>query len=137
MTTLVQGQQFDPDEKKLLDDTARHWRTTWNEAPAKALTRVEDAAKHMIVVTNSLQGLYIAIFAFSNSRAQVMAAPGGMLGVSILLLLFMPVACWLTSLFYATRVFVPRVQLGVDLNELSAGAWQKIRDGYGRVNKEK
>jgi hypothetical protein len=137
MTTPVQGQQFDSDEKKLLDDTAEHWRKMWNEAPVQAFTRVEEAAKQMITVTTGLQGLYITIFAFSNIRAQVMATPGGVLGMSILLLFFMPVVCWLVSLLYATRVFVPRVQLGVDLNELSAGAWQKIRDGYGRVNEEK
>src|SRR2546430_13059799 len=49
--------------EKLLDDTAKHWRKTWNEAPAKALTRIEEAAKQMIVVTTGLQELYIAIFA--------------------------------------------------------------------------
>jgi hypothetical protein len=137
MTTPVQGQQFDPDEEEILQAMTEHWRKVWNEAPVQALTRVEDAAKQMIVVTTGLQGLYVAIFAFSNIRAQVMAAPGGMLGVFILLLFFTPVVCWLISLFYATRVFVPRVQPDINFNELSTSAWQKVKDTYGRVNEEK
>jgi len=137
MTTPVQGQKFDPDEEKLLQETAEHWRTVWNEAPVQALTRVEDAAKQMIVVTSGLQGLYVAIFAFSNIRAQVMAIPGGVPGMLVLLLFFTPVVCWLVSLFYATCVFVPRVRPGVNFNEVSAGAWQKIKEAYGRASEEK
>ena len=137
MTTPAQGQQFSSDEEKILQEMTEHWRKVWNEAPVQALTRVEDAAKQMIVITTGLQGLYIAIFAFSTIRAQVMAAPGGILGVLILLLFCLPVGCWLVSLFYATRVFVPRVRPGVNFNEVSAGAWQKVKDAYGRVSEEK
>jgi hypothetical protein len=134
MTTPVQGQQFDPDEEKLLQGMTEHWRTVWNEAPVQALTRVEDAAKQMIVVTTGLQGLYIAIFVFSNIRAQVMVVPGGVL---ILLLFFTPVVCWLVSLWYATRVFVPRVQPDVNFNEVNASAWRKVKDAYGRASEKK
>ena len=137
MTTPVQGQQFNPDEEKILQEMTEHWRKVWNEAPVQALTRVEDAAKQMIVVTTGLQGLYVAIFVFSTIRTQVMAAPGGLLSVLILLLFCTPVVCWLVSLFYATRVFVPRVQPDVNFNEVSASAWQKVKDAYGRVSEEK
>lgn len=106
MTTPVQGHQFDPDEQKILEEMMEHWRKVWNDAPVQTLTQVEDAAKQMIAVTTTLQGLYIAIFVFSTVRAQMMATPGGVL---ILLLFFTPVLCWLASLFYATRVFVPCV----------------------------
>jgi hypothetical protein len=137
MTTPVQGQQFDPDEQKLLDETAEHWRKVWNEAPVQALARVEDAAKQMIVVTAGLQGLYVAIFTFSNIHTQTRANPGGVLGVFVLLLFFTPLLCWLVSLYHATRVFVPRVQPDVNFNEVSASAWQKVKDTYGQVNEEK
>jgi hypothetical protein len=134
MTTPVQGRQFDPDEEKLLQEMTEHWRKVWNEAPVQAITRVEDAAKQMIVVTTGLQGLYVAIFVFSNIRTQVMATPGGVL---VLLLFFTPVVCWLVSLLYATRVFVPRVRPGVNFNEVSASAWRKVKDAYGRTSEEK
>ncbi|HEY4036282.1 MAG TPA: hypothetical protein VGL94_20170 [Ktedonobacteraceae bacterium] len=88
MTAPVSGQQFDPDEEKLLQETAEHWRKVWNETPVQALTRVEDAAKQMIVVTTGLQGLYVAIFVFSNIRTQVMATLGNVLGWFTLLLFF-------------------------------------------------
>ena len=122
MTTPAQGQPFNSDEEKILQEMAEHWRKMWNEAPAQALTRVEDAAKQMIVVTSSLQGLYIAVFAFSNIRAQLMRALGGPLVVLVLFLCFMPLVCLLTSLFYATRVFVPRIRPGVNFNEISVSA---------------
>ena len=137
MTTPLQGQHFDPDEEKLLEGMAEHWRKVWNEAPLQALTRVEDAAKQMIVVTTGLQGLYVAIFVFSTIRTQVVTAPGGILGVLILLLFCTPVVCWLVSLFYATRVFVPRVQPDVNFNEVSASAWQKVKNAYRRASEEK
>ena len=137
MTTPVQGQQFNSDEEKLLQEMTEHWRKVWNEAPVQALARVEDAAKQMIAVTTGLQGLYIAIFAFSTIRAQVMATLGGVLGVLILLLFCTPVVCWLVSLFYATRVFVPRVQPDVNFNEVSASAWHKVKNAYGRASEEK
>ena len=137
MTTPAQGQPFDPDEEKLLQDIAEHWRKVWNEAPVQAITRIEDAAKQMIVVTTGLQGLYVAIFAFSTIRAQVMATPGGVPGILVLLLFFTPVVCWLMSLFSATRVFVPRVRPGVNFNEVSVSAWRKVKDAYGQVSEEK
>ena len=137
MTSSVQGQQFNPDEEKLLQEMAEHWRKVWNEAPVQALTRVEDAAKQLIVVTTGLQGLYVGIVAFSNIRAQVMGKLEGVPGVLILLLFFTPLVCWLMSLFCATRVFVPRVRPGVNFNEVSASAWQKVKDAYGRASEEK
>jgi len=137
MTTPVQGQQFNPDEEKLLQETAEHWRAVWNEAPVQALTRVEDAAKQMIVVTTGLQGLFVALFVFSTIRAQVMDTLGSVLGVLVLLLFCTPVVCWLVSLFYATCVFVPRVRPGVNFNKVSVNAWQKVKDAYGQVSEEK
>ncbi len=80
---------------------------------------------------------YVAIFVFSNIRAQVMATLGGVAGWFILLLFFTPLVCWLVSLFYATRVFVPRMRPDVNFNEVSASAWQKVKDVYGRVSEEK
>jgi hypothetical protein len=67
-----------------------------------------------------------------------MAAPGGVFGVlGVLILLLAPVVCWLRSLFFATRVLVPRIQPDVNFNEVSTSAWQKVKDTYGCVNEEK
>ena len=137
MTTPVQGQQFNSDEEKILQEMTEHWRKVWNEAPVQALARVEDAAKQMIAVTTGLQGLYIAIFAFSNLRTQVEATHGIVPGWLLLLLFFVPLLCWLVSLFYAARVFVPRIHPEVNFNEMSVSAWQKVKDAYGRAAETK
>jgi hypothetical protein len=138
MTTPISGQQPDPDEQKILDETAKHWQQIWNDAPAQALTRIEDAAKQMIVVTTGLQGLYVALFVFSSIREQALTLLGNVMGRLLLFLFFIPLACWLLSLWNATRVFIPRVQPDtINLNELSAGTWRKIRDEYGRINTQK
>lgn len=137
MTNPIQGQQFDPEEQKLLEQIAEHWRKVWNETPVQAITRVEDAAKQMIVITTGLQGLYAAIFAFGNVRTQVTATLGSLLGVLVLLVYFTPLVCWLVSLLYATCVFVPHVRPDVNFNEVSASAWQKVKDAYGQASEKK
>jgi hypothetical protein len=137
MTNPIRGQQAGPNEEKILQETAEHWRKVWNEAPVEAIARAEEAARQLIAMTTGLQGLYIAILAFSNIRAQADTTLGGVLGWLLLLLFFTPPACWLVSLFYATRVFVPRVQPDINLNEVSVSAWQKVKDIYGHMNREK
>lgn len=46
---------------------------------------------------------------------------------------FLPVVLWLGSLFYATRVFVPQVRLGADIDDFSVDAWLRIRDVYTKT----
>ena len=49
----------------------------------------------------------------------------------------MPLVYWLVSLASATRVFVPRIRPGLNFNELSVSAWQKVKGAYGEVAEEK
>jgi hypothetical protein len=137
MSTPSPGHGLDPEEEQLLKQTAEHWRRVWNEAPVKAVTRIEDAAKQLIAVTSALQVLYAAIFAFSSIRTQVTGAQWFLPGWLLLLLFCTPLACWLVSLAYATRVFVPRIRPGVNFNEMSVSAWQKVKDAYGEAAEEK
>jgi len=137
MTTPIPGHGLDPEEEQLLQQTAEHWRQVWNETPVQAIARIEDAAKQLIAVTSALQVLYAAIFAFSSIRTQVTSVQWWLPGWLLLLLFCMPLVCWLVSLPYATRVFVPRLRPGVNFNELSVSAWQKVKDAYGQVEEEK
>jgi hypothetical protein len=91
---------------------------------------VEDAARQLIGLNAGLQGLYLAIFAFSDLRQQVEAIHLFLPGGFILLLFFLPILLWLISLYCATRVFVPQVRPGANLNEVSASAWRDIRKTY-------
>jgi hypothetical protein len=114
----------------MIQDAAQHWRNVANEAPVQALARVEEAAKQLIGLTAALQGLYFAVFAFSDLRKQLGSMNVLVPGSLILLLFFIPIVLWLISLYCATRVFVPQVRPGVNLNDVSVGAWQQIKDAY-------
>ncbi|MBA2392637.1 MAG: hypothetical protein H0V70_07805 [Ktedonobacteraceae bacterium] len=131
------GQGLDPEEEAIVQGMADYWQKVWNETPLQTITRLEDAAKQVIAVTAALQGLYLAIFVFSNLRVQLAGIqwvlPTWMLWIVFLL----PLACWVISLFFATRVFLPRIRPGVNFNEVSAGAWQKVKDVYRQAAEEK
>jgi hypothetical protein len=59
--------------------------------------------------------------------------------------LFTPTGPWLVSLFFATRVFLrkdgepflSRIRPEVNFNEVSTGAWQKVKDVYRQAAEEK
>jgi hypothetical protein len=121
----------------MIQDLADHWRHVSNEAPTQAITRTEEAAKQLIGLNAALQGIYFAIFAFSGLRTQIeamqLAVPNGL----ILLLFFVPILFWLISLYCATRVFIPQARPGVNLNDVSVGAWQHIKEVYEKTGDEK
>jgi hypothetical protein len=101
------------------------------------LTRLEDAAKQIIGLNTALQGLYFAVFAFSDLRKQVSAIHIPVLSNLILLLSFIPVLLWLISLYCATRVFVPQIRSGANINEMGVNAWQSIKQTYEKAVDDK
>ncbi len=137
MTSPVSGQHLDPEEVQLLQQTAKHWQQVWNEAPVQSVTRIEDAAKQVITITAGLQTFYVGVFVFSSIRAQIAEIHSSVPNWLILLLFFPPPACWLISLAYATYVFIPRIQPGVNFNEVNPSAWQKVKDVYAQAAEKK
>jgi hypothetical protein len=137
MSTPLSGQPLSPEEEQLLKESAGFWRKVWDETPVQTYTRLEEAAKQLIALTTGLQGLYVAIFAFSSLRTQVEAARWLVPGWVLLLFFFTPLCCWQISFYAATRVFLRRVRPSINLNEFSPDAWQKVKQEYGRVNEEK
>jgi hypothetical protein len=132
-----QGQQLSSDEEKILERSADYWRGVANEAPVKALTRIEEAAKQMIAITSALQGAYIAVFALSDLRKQLTGVQGFLPGWLLLGIFFLPLIFWLISLYQATRVFVPKVHDKVNLEDVSVGAWINVRNAYDQTGREK
>src|SRR2546425_926171 len=82
------GQAPTPEQEQMIQDIADHWRRVNNEAPMQAITRTEEAAKQLIGLNAALQGIFFAVFAFSDLRNQIGAMhlplPNGL----ILLLFF-------------------------------------------------
>lgn len=133
----IPGQVPGPDQEEMLKKAAAYWRQVGIEAPVQAVTRVEDAAKQLIGLTAALQALYFAVFAFSDLRKQIGALTLPVSGSLIVLLFFLPIVFWLTSLFCATRVFVPKMHLDLNLNDMSEGAWQEIKQKYESIAQKK
>ena len=133
----IPGQVPGPDQGEMLKKAAEYWRQVGIEAPVQAVTRVEDAAKQLIGLNAGLQALYFAVFAFSDLRKQIVALSLPVSGHLILLLFFLPIVCWLISLFCATKVFVPRMHFDLNLNDVSVGAWQEIKQKFESIVRKK
>lgn len=128
----VQGSGRPPSagQMELAKATAEHWRKVGNEAPVQAIARAEDAAKQLVALTGTLQGLYFAVFAFSDLRQRVS-------NPFVQLVFFLPLLLWLASLFCATRVFLPKEQPRADLDDARVNAWQDLHDEYFKVGQQK
>lgn len=127
-TPVVGGRPPTPEQQTTVDEAAKYWRNVANDAAVQAVARVEDAAKQIVALTGTLQGLYLAIIAFSSLQQRVTSVTA--------LLFLLPVLFWLLSMLCATRVFVPRVR-NTDLGDISPGAWQRLRDAYATVVDDK
>ena len=119
---VVGGRPPNAAQENMIAASAEHWYKIGNEVPVQALGRVEDAAKQLVSLNGALQGLYFAVFAFSDLKARVSG--------DVALLFLLPVGCWLASLSFATLVFVPRARPNTDLDNLDPKAWLTFRDTY-------
>ncbi len=137
MTPPYSGHSLEPEEEQLLQQMEQHWQQVWNDAPVQSIARLEEAARQMITITAGLQILYPALFVLSTLRSQVVALQGPVPGWVALLPFFLPPICWLVSLAQAAHVFLPRMRPGVNFNEISPGAWQKVKDAYAQAADEK
>ena len=136
-TPKLPGQPPTPEQEQMIQNRANYWRQVGNESSAQTITRIEEAAKQLIGLNAALQGIYFAVFAFSDLRKQVGLIHGPVPENIILLFFFLPILCWLISLYCATRVFVPQVRSGMNLNDMSVGAWQNIEEIYEKTGDEK
>lgn len=136
-TPKLPGQPPTPEQEQMIQNRANYWRQVGNESAVQAITRIEEAAKQLIGLNAALQGIYFAVFAFSDLRKQLGLIQGPVPGNIILLFFFLPILCWLISLYCATRVFVPQIRSGVNLNDMSVDAWQNIEGTYEKTCDEK
>jgi hypothetical protein len=126
---VVQGRQPSDTQIAAANASIEHWRKTADEAPVQAITRAEEAAKQLVALTGTLQGLYFAVYAFSDLQKRV-DSPW------LQLVFFAPLALWLISLYCATRVFVPQPR-GFDLNNARPNALEDLPKAYNDAGIEK
>jgi hypothetical protein len=127
---VIQGRPPSDAQTTAANAAVEHWRKVGNEAPVQALERAEEAAKQLVALTGTLQGLYFAVYALSDLRQRI-ADP------FLQLVFFVPLALWLASLYCATRVFVPQVRPDADLDDSRPNAWERLRDAYGAAGAQK
>jgi len=132
-----QGHQPSSEQIQMVQATADYWRKVSDKAPVEALTRVEEAAKQLIGLTGALQGLYLAVFAFSDLRKQIGGLHVPALGWLIWLIFLLPIVMWLISLICATMVFVPKPRSGANIEDTSVNAWQQIKETYEKTANDK
>lgn len=105
------GQQPSDEQLQLIQEKVRYWRKVGNEARVQSMSRLEDAAKQLVVLT-----------ALSDLRKQLAALATSLPGAWFLLIFFLPIPFWLLSLSSATQVFVPQLRPGVNIHDLDVDA---------------
>jgi len=106
-----------------------HWRKVGYEFPVKSIERIEEAARQLIALNGTLQGLYLAVFAFSNLRDYT-ANP-------LVLLFLAPMILSVTSIIFATQVYMPREYQGIGNDDVSLDAWKRISTVHYKAASQK
>ncbi len=132
-----QGHPPSKEQEQMGQETAAYWRGVINAASVQALARIEEAAKQLIGLTSILQGLFFAIYAFSDVRKQITGIHVLEFVLLIWLIFFLPIILWFISLLCAAQVFIPKVRSDTDLDDRGEQAWRRLRDAYEKVVTEK
>ncbi len=122
MPAMKQGVPPSLNQQADIAAATAYWRKIHQEAPLEAIKSVEAAAKQLVTLTGALQAAYFAVVALGDVRTLVTGAAR--------LAVLLPVLIWLTSLFGASMVFVPRARAGADLDDWSEEAWVDLRATY-------
>src|SRR5690242_4146549 len=128
-TVEVRSHKPNADQVADIQQTKDAWIKIANEATVQGIGRLEDAAKQLIGLNSLLQGLYFSFYTFSDIRHQIQNWQ--------VILFLLPVLFWLTSLYSAAQVFLPRIRLGVDIDDVRPDAWLIIRNVYNDAMAEK
>lgn len=125
------------EKEQRVNATAEYWRKVEDEAPVQQVVRSEDAAKQLIGLAGILQGLYLAIFAFSDLRNQISSFLP-YLSALVWLLFLLPILLWLISVYSATRVLVPVARKDNNMHNVSLEhAWERTKTTYERAAQDK
>jgi hypothetical protein len=104
-----------------------YWEKVEREAPLVAINKSEEAAKQLITLTSLLSTIYFGIASFNRVLKQTVPGP-------FALLFALPLSLWLGSLFFATRVIVPRAyvvkQIQADYVAISKVKYRHLQRSY-------
>jgi hypothetical protein len=116
-------------------DEIEYWLNVKLQANPEGIKHLEEAAKEVIVITSFLQGIYFAAISFSDLK-KVGDISNFWFDLFVMLSLFAFIS-WMSSLYFATRVFIPEYYLaGSSSQELSEQALQ-ICNAYSKSRDHK
>jgi len=104
----------------------RFWLETARNAVKESVSALEEAARQLIAITSLAQGIYFAAISFGDiKKALSQFAPAWQWAITGALVL--PLMCWLIALFFAIRVFVPRVYAtNLDSPDLARETYKQV-----------
>jgi len=93
--------------ERFSEEETSYWLKVKREAHLGSLQPLEDAAKQIVVITSLLQGIYFA--AISISDIKKVNDTTNVWFDAFIVLSMLTLGLWMASLYFATRVFLPRV----------------------------
>lgn len=119
------SEQFD------LEDIS-YWLKVKREAHLGSLQPLEDAAKQIVVITSLLQGIYFA--AISVSDIKKVNNTANLWFDAFIVLSLVILGFWMASLYFATRVFIPRVYDASPADSSLSEQVKEIRIAYNKTS---
>lgn len=129
-TPVDQEKQTDPiieTHGQLPTSEDRFWLDTARQLTNTSITAVEEAAKQIIGLVTLLQGIFFAVITVSDLKLKLVTFAGQMNFWILLLLIVLPIGCWIISLWLCILVFLPRIySINLSSPDISREAFVKI-----------
>jgi len=102
-----------------LDSVMEFWMNQGKGMISESIKSIEDAAKQIIVVAGILEGIYFHAITYSEIKGSLTTISG--------IFYLAPLALWLFSIFFAIRVFSPKVyKINIASSRESKEAFTKV-----------
>jgi len=126
MTTPNQSHHIPEVQGESLTPLDRFWLDTARNAAKESVGALEEAAKQLIAITSLSQGIYFAAISFGDVKKALpqfaLAQQWTLIGA-----LALPLVCWIVALFFAIRVFTPKIYAtNLDSPDLARDAYQAV-----------
>jgi hypothetical protein len=109
-----------------LSSLDQFWLDTARNMAKESLSTIEEASKQLIGIVALLQGLYLGIIVASDVR-KILTGLQGTTYWLFLILLLVPLACWIVCLWLSALVFVPEIyRANLNSPELSQSFFLEI-----------
>jgi hypothetical protein len=105
----------------------RFWLENVKNLTSTSITAIEDGAKQIISLVTLLQGIFFAVLTVSDLKTKLAELIGTNLFWYLLVLILIPLGCWITSLWLSVLVFLPKAySVNLSSPDLSRETFIKI-----------